>query len=740
MPRILILAVAITCTSTLLGAESQPTNDSFADWVTTLYRPSPIDQVVLSPDGKHVAYGIADEENLAIYLLNLDDPAKKVKVEVEMKQTMPFGGIYHPRLRFMQWATSDRLVFAPTPHYSLVGGGAEFSPIYGINPDGTGVTKLADSDLFAMQEMRLDSPPPRIVDDPDGEPEMRDNTPTFKLKRRRSRIVGVLETDPTKLIVEATGDQERRKGSSVTEHFGISYATTRESLPSSVYAIDVRTGKSKIVADEETFGDCLYNQQGEMQLMWLNSRFSPTRSFQNYAKGNWRDFGVGWPGMSPDLFTLTPANYFGPHAYPLGVGFDPRQVYVASNVGRDTFAIEEFDLRTHQRRTIAEDTRFDLAPVAPNVRVNRTLVLDHRTHALVGVRGPGTPPHTHWIDADLRSVQDGLEKKFARAEVELLQWNDDRTRFLLFVTDGANPGSYYIFDRQTRQLSEFLSAAVWLRGQPLHASSPFEFTTPGGWKLSGFITLPRAPLIDPPPLAVVFTSAIANERFSPFDREAQLLAEMGLIVVRINTRGTAGFGAKFRDAILEGIDRVPLEDAIATMEWAAAKYKFDRRRVAVCGSHFGGYLALRALQLRPDLFRCAVAMNPEADLEYCFAPWATVDGSIDFMGEAQSAFLRRQRGESLTELSVLRHIELLTKPIFLMAEVGPMRASRSVIAGRELKAKLGHGEHEFEYVEMSLDEDKRAEQRAKAYRQLQEFFNYNLYDYKVRVGETKVSE
>jgi dipeptidyl aminopeptidase/acylaminoacyl peptidase len=739
MLRTVLLIVTAAVAATLSsGAQPQPTKDSFTEWVTTLYRPSPIDQVVLAPDGRHVAYGIADEESLAIYLLNLDDPAQKVKVDVETKQTMPYGGIYRPRLRFIEWATSDRLVFAPMPHYSLNGGGAEYAPIYGINPDGSAVAKLADSELFSMQEMRFDALPPRIVED--AEQEMRDNTPTFKLRSRRSRLVGVLPSDPTKLIVEAIGDQEWRKGSSVGGNLGVSYATSRQPLPSDVYSIDVRTGKSKVIGEEDTLGDCLYDQQGKMQLLWLSSRFSPIRSFQYNDRGTWRDFGIGWPGMSPDLFTLTSENYFGQHAYPLGIGFDPRQIYVATNVGRDTFAVEAFDLKTHQRRTIAEDPRFDLAPDAPDVRVNRTLVFDRHTHELSGVRGPGTLPHTHWIDPEIGSVQKLLDDKLAPAEVQVLQWNDDRTRFLITATDGTNLGSYYIFDRRTRQLSEFLSKAAWLRGHQLHASSPFEFTTPAGWRLSGYITLPRTSLINPPPLALMFPSAIANEGAVPFDREAQILAEMGLIVIRLNTRGTAGFGAKFRDAILEGIDRVPLEDAVATLEWAAARYKFDRRRVVACGSHFGGLLALRALQLKPDLFRCALAINPEAEPEFCFAPWSTADGSVDFEGEVRYAFLKRQRGTPLAELSILRHVELLTKPVFLMAEVSPRRASRSVIVGRELKSKLGHGEHEFEYVEASLEEDQQYEQRAKAYRQLQEFFNYNLYDYKVQIGETKVRE
>ena len=76
----------------------------------------------------------------------------------------------------------------------------------------------------------------------------------------------------------------------------------------------------------------------------------------------------------------------------------------------------------------------------------------------------------------------------------------------------------------------------------------------------------------------------------------------GFAVLKVDYRGISGFGRARRDAAKEAIDRVPLDDLRATIEWLAPRQLFDRSRIALVGRQFGGSLALRALQLYPNEF------------------------------------------------------------------------------------------------------------------------------------------
>ncbi len=214
-----------------------------------------------------------------------------------------------------------------------------------------------------------------------------------------------------------------------------------------------------------------------------------------------------------------------------------------------------------------------------------------------------------------------------------------------------------------------------------------------------------------------------------FHPDAQALAEMGFIVARINHRGGDGFGVKHRSAIHAGIDRIPLDDALAAIEWIAQHHPIDRKRIATFGRGLGGYLALRALQLEPAAFRCAVAL--EAPLALPIRP----PPPINFLQEAKRAFLAR--GNQLrAESSVLRIAEQITKPVMLI--VDPGRDSTIVAQNAELRSRLKRRDEVVEYLEVGSGFNENIPSaRAKLFREMEEFFNLNLYDYKVKVGPTR---
>jgi acetyl esterase/lipase len=105
-----------------------------------------------------------------------------------------------------------------------------------------------------------------------------------------------------------------------------------------------------------------------------------------------------------------------------------------------------------------------------------------------------------------------------------------------------------------------------------------------------------------------------------FRREAQALAAMGFAVLEVNHRGTNGFGRRHVTAMQEAYDRVPLEDVLVAVAWGRERAAFDPARVAVAGRGVGGYLALRALQLHPEVFRAGAALNAPMDLGRLYQP------------------------------------------------------------------------------------------------------------------------
>jgi dipeptidyl-peptidase-4 len=115
---------------------------------------------------------------------------------------------------------------------------------------------------------------------------------------------------------------------------------------------------------------------------------------------------------------------------------------------------------------------------------------------------------------------------------------------------------------------------------------------------------------------------VRKARALTLDLRAQWLVQCGYVVVKIDNRGTSGRGQAFERAIYGRLGQVEVADQCAALaQVLAATPQADPKRIGVCGWSYGGYMALRCLQLRPDLFCAAVAGAPVVRWEDYDAPY-----------------------------------------------------------------------------------------------------------------------
>jgi dipeptidyl aminopeptidase/acylaminoacyl peptidase len=199
--------------------------------------------------------------------------------------------------------------------------------------------------------------------------------------------------------------------------------------------------------------------------------------------------------------------------------------------------------------------------------------------------------------------------------VEIMDWDVAVRRAVAVVTGPGEPGRYFLFDEAAPDRpSEINQKTPWLSADIVSPAEPLEFVTTAGVTLTGHLTLPRQPRVARPPLVVLCPDLPGWRDHGGFARDAQALASAGFAVLKVDYRGVSGFGRARRDAAKEAFDRVPLDDLRAAIDWVAARHPVDRSRVALVGRNFGGYLALRALELYSKEFRAAVTFDAPTDL------------------------------------------------------------------------------------------------------------------------------
>jgi dipeptidyl aminopeptidase/acylaminoacyl peptidase len=105
----------------------------------------------------------------------------------------------------------------------------------------------------------------------------------------------------------------------------------------------------------------------------------------------------------------------------------------------------------------------------------------------------------------------------------------------------------------------------------------------------------------------------------------QYLAQRGYVVLAVDYRGSIGYGRDWRQGHYRDLGGRDYEDVAAGVAYLRSLGFVDETRVGIWGLSYGGFMALQALTVTPELFRCAIDVAGVQDWRYWFAdpdgPW-----------------------------------------------------------------------------------------------------------------------
>jgi dipeptidyl aminopeptidase/acylaminoacyl peptidase len=202
-----------------------------------------------------------------------------------------------------------------------------------------------------------------------------------------------------------------------------------------------------------------------------------------------------------------------------------------------------------------------------------------------------------------------------------------------------------------------------LKDVKLHRCEPRTFTAPDGLEVHGWVMEGDGP--KPQPLLLDIHGGPHNAWSPTFDAVHlyhEMLASKGWSILRLNPRGSDGYGEKFMAGVLGGWGIYDEQDFTAALDGLIDEGIADPDRLAVCGYSYGGFMT-NWLTARTDRtghnFRAAMSGGTVSDLQsiYGTSDFGFWMGKYEHGGELHEA---RDRFAASSPLSFVENVKTPT--------------------------------------------------------------------------------
>ncbi|MEW2634179.1 prolyl oligopeptidase family serine peptidase [Streptomyces sp. NPDC048389] len=144
----------------------------------------------------------------------------------------------------------------------------------------------------------------------------------------------------------------------------------------------------------------------------------------------------------------------------------------------------------------------------------------------------------------------------------------------------------------------------------------------------------------------------------------------GYAVVRVNYRGSTGYGREWTDALKHRVGLIELEDIAAVREWAVSSGLADPAKLVLAGGSWGGYLTLLGLGTQPQEWAVGLAAVPVADFVASYEDEMENLKALDrtlFGGSPKEVPERYEASSPLT------YVDAVRAPVYISAGVNDPR-------------------------------------------------------------------
>ncbi|MEP4889031.1 MAG: prolyl oligopeptidase family serine peptidase [Aliiglaciecola sp.] len=346
----------------------------------------------------------------------------------------------------------------------------------------------------------------------------------------------------------------------------------------------------------------------------------------------------------------------------LPVGFlSETTLAVLSNKDSNTQSLFEFDLITQSfGKQLYSHNKYDLvrADVSPfSGEVNSVSFNDH---------GRLRTEYFNQQDANNSVI---LRQQFPDNQYITAAKNDVTGQSILFIFDSDKPGSYYLFDHKAQKAELLLATFPALEQYDTVKNQLLNVTSEDGTEIEAFLTLAKKPNLKTL-LVMPHGGPVGVREVDAFSPEVQYFVSRGFSVLRVNFRGSSGYGKEFLEAGVGELGKLIETDITVAVDKVLKENDFEH--TCAMGSSYGGYSSVILAMNQPDRYECVVGAFGVYDLPLLFnsSNWAVLEEE-----QIRWENVVGEQSDELLDVSPVYMAEKLKAPTLLIGGVQDKIAS-----------------------------------------------------------------
>lgn len=632
-----------------------------------LAKPAENQMVTLSPDGRHVAFirsktslyctnnvgQMKDEGDEDCSDLRKSYRSKHAIIVYDLKDSQAVKTLNVPAnflVSWVSWATKDRLLVSISRPVT--------SGYYRRDPKSGG-EKIMSIPLYGQDFVFLFGDQDRVS---------RDN-------RYRSNVIHKLPDDYDHVIVSAN-DGNRL----------------------SLWKVNILSGEGQIISRGEpsTFG-WFTNAKGQPALRFdcEDGIFCPRVSVNSPNPGAELQPEADWNELM--RFEIDPLEQREEYEFwPLAPAAQDGQYYVLSDRDDDISAhIKLYDIsKKAYVETVYQDPNWDVGGG----------IFDSTSGAYVGAWQHEDRLEYVFENANVEAHYKAIRSQLGGDEnVRLLDYDAENGKAVVYVSSPTIPGDYYLYDLKAKSLSFLLQRYPDLFESLETRTELLDIKTRDGKIIRGYLTSPLAEDADELPLIVMPHGGPEARDYYDYDAEVQYYASYGYRVLKVNFRGSSGYGREFAAAGYGEWGGRMQNDVIDAVRSLYGSGRAEPENSCIVGYSYGGYVALMAGGATPEIFTCIVSGGGVSDLI------KTMKAEKSKYGKSSTVYdyWRKSIGDPATDkdklkaLSPVNLAENFQSPVLLIH--GERDSNTGIVNSKDMRKALKGAGKQVEFVELERE-------------------------------------